>query len=102
LIKRYFSKYFELLFWTASMLSLAMTSPTEASHFTLCPLKLMGIGWCPGCGLGHSIIYLFHGDINNSFRAHWLGIPAVAVIFNRIYVLAKARLMERRMFKSAV
>jgi hypothetical protein len=92
LIKKLFSKYFELVFWIAAMLCLAFTSPVAESHFTLCPLKLMGIKWCPGCGLGHSIIYLFHGDIRNSFQAHWLGIPAVIVIFHRIYVLGKDRL----------
>lgn len=47
----------------------------------------MGIDWCPGCGLGHSISWLFHGNLNNSFHAHWLGFPAVAVILSRIYTL---------------
>jgi ABC-type Fe3+-siderophore transport system permease subunit len=89
LIKRFFYKYFELVFWVTAMLCLAFTSPQATSHFTLCPLKLMGITWCPGCGLGHSIIYLFHGQLGDSLHAHWLGIPAVLVIFHRIYVLAK-------------
>ncbi|MEO3402441.1 DUF2752 domain-containing protein [Mucilaginibacter sp. CAU 1740] len=102
MIKRFFSRYFELFFWIAAVLSMAMTSPTEESHFTLCPLKLMGIGWCPGCGLRHSIIYLLHGDVARSFNAHWLGIPALAVILNRIFVLTRARLQEGRQFRSAV
>ncbi|WP_439695221.1 DUF2752 domain-containing protein [Mucilaginibacter sp. AW1-7] len=89
MIKQLFRDYFELIFWITAMLCLAFTSPQATSHFTLCPLKLMGITWCPGCGLGHSIIYLFHGQISNSFHAHWLGIPAVLVIFHRIYVLAR-------------
>jgi hypothetical protein len=92
LIKKFFSGYFELIFWIVAMLSLAFTAPQATSHFTLCPLKLMGIKWCPGCGLGHAIIYLFHGDIRNSLHAHWLGIPAVIIIFHRIYVLGKTRL----------
>ncbi|WP_259091678.1 DUF2752 domain-containing protein [Mucilaginibacter dorajii] len=71
------------------MLCLALTPPQATSHFTLCPLKLMGITWCPGCGLGHSIIYLFHGQLRNSFHAHWLGVPAVLVISHRIYVLSR-------------
>jgi hypothetical protein len=100
LIKKLFSKYFELLFWIAAMLSLAFTAPQAESHFTLCPLKLMGITWCPGCGLGHAIIYLFHGDIRNSFHAHWLGIPAVLIIFHRIYILGKDRLGYGRRFEN--
>jgi len=102
LIKRLFSKYFELVFWVAAMLTLAFSKPGAESHFTLCPLKLMGFKWCPGCGLGHSIIYLFHGEIRNSFHAHWLGIPAVIVIFHRIYVLGKDRLGLGRGFDRLV
>ncbi|MDN3550783.1 DUF2752 domain-containing protein [Mucilaginibacter aquaedulcis] len=100
MIKKLFSKYFELLFWIAAMLSLAFTAPQAESHFTLCPLKLMGITWCPGCGLGHAIIYLFHGDIRNSFHSHWLGIPAVLIIFHRIYILGKDRLGYGRRFEN--
>jgi uncharacterized membrane protein len=49
----------------------------------------MGFKWCPGCGIGHSIAWLLHGDIKNSFQAHWLGIPALIMIIYRIAVLAK-------------
>jgi Protein of unknown function (DUF2752) len=91
LIKKTFDRYFELAFWVAALTCLAFTNPTNQSHFTLCPLRLLGFKWCPGCGLGHSISFLFHGDIKSSFRAHWLGIPALAIIIYRIYVLAKLR-----------
>jgi hypothetical protein len=70
------------------MVSLAITDPQSSSHFTLCPLKLSGISWCPGCGLGHSISFLFHGDLKSSVHAHWLGIPALIIISRRIGVLA--------------
>ncbi|TFF40416.1 DUF2752 domain-containing protein [Mucilaginibacter psychrotolerans] len=69
------------------MACLVFTNPAGPSHFSLCPLKAMGIAWCPGCGLGHAIAYLFHGDIRASFHAHWLGIPAVLGILYRIYTL---------------
>jgi len=94
LIKKVFQKYFELAFWIAALVSLALTDPTNQSHFSLCPLKLLGLTWCPGCGLGHAISFLFHGDIKSSFHAHWLGIPAVAVILYRIYVLGRMRWRE--------
>ncbi|HVW95597.1 MAG TPA: DUF2752 domain-containing protein [Mucilaginibacter sp.] len=92
MIKIAFRKYFELAFWVAALTSLALTNPGNASHFSLCPLKMLGITWCPGCGLGHSISFLFHGDIKSSFHAHWLGIPALFVILYRIYTLAHLRL----------
>jgi hypothetical protein len=94
LTKTIFTKYFELAFWTAGLVSLAITDPTNQSHFSLCPLKMLGLTWCPGCGLGHSISFLFHGDIKSSLYAHWLGIPALIVILYRIYVLGKMRLFQ--------
>ena len=63
MIKKLFRKYFELVFWLGGLLALALSNPTAAAHFSLCPLKAMGLTWCPGCGLGHSLSFLFHGDI---------------------------------------
>ncbi|WP_233276895.1 DUF2752 domain-containing protein [Mucilaginibacter paludis] len=71
------------------MLTLCLSNPYQAAHFELCPLKLLGINWCPGCGLGHSISYLFHGNIPASLHAHWLGIPAIIIIFRRILFLCQ-------------
>jgi hypothetical protein len=56
------------------------------------PVKAHGDKIVPGCGLGHSISYLLHGDTVNSFHAHWLGIPALTGIAHRIYSLIKQRL----------
>jgi hypothetical protein len=91
LIKKLFSQYFELVFWISALVALAISNPTAQAHFTLCPLKLLGFTWCPGCGLGHSIAFLFHGDIKSSFHAHWLGIPALIILLYRIYQLGRMR-----------
>jgi hypothetical protein len=101
LIKCFFLKYFELAFWIAAIVSLAFTDPAGLAHFSLCPLKALGITWCPGCGLGHSISYLFHGDINNSLHAHWLGIPAIVIILYRIYTLMVQRVSDNKSFSSS-
>jgi hypothetical protein len=95
LIKQLFYKYFELVFWIAALTALALMDPTNQTHFSLCPLKALGFKWCPGCGLGHAISFLFHGEIRKSFHAHWLGIPAVIVIVLRIYVLIRLRLQPQ-------
>jgi len=87
LIKTIFNKYFELAFWVAGLTFLALANPKAAVHFTLCPLKLLGFKWCPGCGLGHAISFLFHGDIMGSLHAHWLGAPALIIILHRIFIL---------------
>lgn len=82
---------FELIFWIAALTSLAFCNPDASTHFTLCPFRLLGVTWCPGCGLGHAIAYLFHGELVKSFHAHWLGVPALPIILYRIFVLARLR-----------
>ncbi|WP_254060814.1 DUF2752 domain-containing protein [Mucilaginibacter sp. L196] len=94
MIKAFFLKYFELAFWVTALIALGVSHPTEATHFTLCPLKLMGINWCPGCGLGHSIAFLLQGDFINSFHAHWLGLPALIIILYRICDLIRQNISK--------
>ncbi|WP_179412454.1 DUF2752 domain-containing protein [Mucilaginibacter sp. E4BP6] len=94
MIRAFFLKYFELAFWIAALIALGLSQPTQATHFTLCPLKLMGITWCPGCGLGHAVAFLLHGDLRSSFHAHWLGLPALIIITRRIFDLIRQRIYE--------
>jgi len=84
------SRHFELIFWAASLIALGFSDPAQ-SHFSLCPLKALGITWCPGCGIGHAIAYLFRGDLSASFKAHWLGGPALGIIVYRILTLSVLR-----------
>jgi len=97
LIKKLFFKYFELIFWIAALIALAICDPAQPSHFTLCPFRLLGITWCPGCGIGHAIAFLFHGDIARSFNAHWFGIPALGIITWRIIVLSRNIIRPRKL-----
>ena len=59
------------------------------SHFTICPLANLGIEFCPGCGLGASISYLFRGDFILSIQSHPLGIFALIIITLRIISIIK-------------
>lgn len=87
-MKRFRNLPIELVFWIAALTVLAISNPTE-HHFTLCPLANLGLeDWCPGCGLGRSISYLFRGEFATSFHQHWLGMPALGIILYRIYQLA--------------
>ncbi len=65
----------------------------DTKGFSFCFLRLIGINFCPGCGLAHSISYFFHGNIADSLRSHPLGILAVAVISLRIIQLSKSHLL---------
>ena len=73
--------------WSGGLLLLGCMNPTAEQHFSLCVFKWMGFSFCPGCGLGHSISWLFRGQVMQSFQTHPLGIFALAILLHRIYML---------------
>jgi len=87
-ISYYFHRYFEVSFWIVALVLLATMSPQD-EHASLCPFNALGLSFCPGCGLGHSISWLFHGDPMASFNAHPLGWLAVMILLYRIISLIR-------------
>ena len=83
----YFFLPLEAFFWIITLTALAILQPSENSHLSLCPLSNFGFKFCPGCGLGRSISFLFHGSVRESVAMHPLGIPAVLIISWRIITL---------------
>jgi len=79
----------EALIWMAALLFLALIEPAESTHYTLCPFSVVGIDFCPGCGLGRSVSYVLHGEITNSLSVHPLGIFALIVLTTRVISLIK-------------
>ena len=90
-----FNKIFNLIksiglegfIWIASLFYLAFFINPYEAHFTICPLSNLGFEHCPGCGLGNSIALIFRGQFAQSFESHILGIPALLIIFHRIFSL---------------
>ena len=87
-------KYFlfvglEASVWIAGLIFLFFLHDPTGSHFTICPLKNLGFDFCPGCGLGNSISFLFRGDLISSFHSHPLGIFALIIITIRIITIIK-------------
>jgi hypothetical protein len=80
--------------WLAGLLWLALVAPTGPTHFTLCIFRLLDLPFCPGCGLGHSISFLFRGEIGKSLEAHYLGIPALLMLLYRIVYLLGRRIFN--------
>ncbi len=79
----------EAFIWLGAILFLALNNPA-CQHYTLCPFHNLGIEYCPGCGLGRSIGFLFRLDIISSVLAHPLGIPAlILLIYRAVDVLKK-------------
>lgn len=77
----------EPIVWLGGLVLICLLDPSSERHVIICPLALLGIDACPGCGLGRSIALLARGEFAASFQAHWLGIPAVAVLFGRSFSL---------------
>lgn len=46
---------------------------------TFCPVKLLTGHDCPGCGMGHAVVYAMRGEFARSFHSHPLGMPLLAV-----------------------
>jgi len=72
-----------------------MMPPAADQHYSICVFKWMGIPFCPGCGLGHSISHLFHGNVRESVSAHPLGIFAVIIIISRIHKLIQLNVFQK-------
>ena len=71
-------KYGEAVIWSSALVALFFMDP--GSGISLCPFKALGINWCPGCGIGHSIHYTLHFRFGAAWREHPLGIAATAVL----------------------
>lgn len=80
----FFLQHFEAIIWITVLVYFAFTPVVSDAHFTICPLKLAGFNYCPGCGLGRSLMLLLHGRISESIQMHPLGIPALAILIWRI------------------
>jgi hypothetical protein len=80
---------FELAVWIIGLIFLVSFDPAGSPPPNLCPAKLLGFDFCPGCGLGRSIAWLLHGNLSESVHAHLLGPFAFLVLTHRIFVLGK-------------
>lgn len=75
--------------WLSGLAYLLLIHSPGETHFTICPLANLGFEFCPGCGLGNSISYIFNGDIIASIHAHPLGILALIILTIRIITIIK-------------
>jgi hypothetical protein len=79
----------EAVLWLSGLIFLMFVNPYQQQQLSLCPFHNLGISFCPGCGLGRSISFLYHGDLLHSIKAHPLGIIAVILITTRIIKLTR-------------
>ena len=76
----------ELLFFTAALIDLFFANATNPQYI-LCPLKILKLNFCPGCGLGHALHYLMHGKFKLAWQTHYLAFLALPVLVHRICLL---------------
>ena len=77
----------EAIIWSSALVYLALIDP-DGQSISFCPLDNLGFTFCPGCGLGRSMAYLFDGELIKSFQTHPLGIVASLIISFRIIQLS--------------
>ncbi|MBI5326407.1 MAG: DUF2752 domain-containing protein [Ignavibacteriae bacterium] len=94
----FLDKYFntELFFWVIALVYLSLLNVETHQYFSFCPFHILGLDWCPGCGLGRSISFLLHGSIYQSFQTHWLGPFAFSIILIRIYQLIRNSVIRNK------
>lgn len=85
----------EIFAWATGLLALSLANPDAEGLLDLCLFKHLGFDGCPGCGLGHSIAYLLHGQLGQAFETHPLGPFAVVVLCARIITLLSEPLRSR-------
>ncbi|MDX1618944.1 MAG: DUF2752 domain-containing protein [Balneolaceae bacterium] len=78
---------------------LALMNPYTDSGTSLCLLDALGIAYCPGEGLGHSIAFTIRGDLSSAWAAHPIGPAAVGMITYRIMELWKKAFRTVTIFK---
>ena len=87
-LKRFVDFPLEAVVWTAGLTALALIDPA-VDRGTICPLHALGFDYCPGCGLGRSVAFLFQGNPRESWNAHPLGAAAVLILTIRVISLTK-------------
>ncbi|MFT3823378.1 MAG: DUF2752 domain-containing protein [Chitinophagaceae bacterium] len=78
-------KYTEPAIWFIVLLVLFCIDTSQPS-FSFCIFKLAGFNSCWGCGIGRAIHDALHGNFQQSWQHHVMGIPATIGI---IYLIIK-------------
>ncbi|SFD32933.1 Protein of unknown function [Chitinophaga sp. CF118] len=86
--------HIELFIWPTALVLLYFMDPHASNDKSFCLLKQIGIPWCPGCGMGHSINYLLHGQWMASLKSHPLGGFAVIILLYRTIQLGQLQIQS--------
>ena len=79
----------EAWMWIIGLGVLMLLAPSLENSISICIPSALGIDFCPGCGLGASIGHLVRGELTESWAAHPLAMPTVAILIGRIIHLTR-------------
>lgn len=96
--EKIFNRHFEWMALGAGLLLMALMNPYAEQGGSWCLLKLSGVSFCPGEGLGHSIAFIFRGDWHSAMQANVLGPFAIAILLGRIGMLLNENFIEKQPF----
>tara|TARA_R110000868_G_scaffold304437_23_gene565448 strand:+ start:17031 stop:17339 length:309 start_codon:yes stop_codon:yes gene_type:complete len=71
------NRHSEWIVFLVGLILMAAMNPYSTST-SWCLIDFIGFTYCPGEGLGHSIAFLFRGEIINSIHANLMG-PFVVI-----------------------
>jgi hypothetical protein len=80
---RFIKKHLEWTVFGMGIVLLGLMNP-ENTGISFCFFEWIGVSFCPGEGLGHSIAYTFRGDFSAAMQAHFAGPFAVLILSSRI------------------
>lgn len=86
-LRQIFNLHFEWVALATGIILLAFMNPYVEQSASWCLFEWVGIPFCPGEGLGHSISFIFRGEIYKAMEANIIGVFALPVILGRIGVL---------------
>lgn len=78
-----FKKHIEWVVFSMGLVALAAMDPANAG-ISFCIFEQLGIDFCPGEGLGHSISYTFRAEFEAALKAHLMGPLAIIILGMRI------------------
>ena len=93
-MKAIFRKYFEISIFSVGLILMALMDPSTTGA-SFCLFDQLGISFCPGDGLGHSVAYVFRGQFTNAMEANLLGPLAVVVLSGRIIQLLRINQQQK-------
>lgn len=89
----YLKRHMEWVAFTLGLILMGSMDPT-VQGFSFCFFDLIGLSFCPGEGLGHSMAYFFRGEFIHSWEAHFAGPFAVIFLSSRVITIWRRLYLE--------